>query len=151
MLLALMPTIFVMAQPDLGTSIVYVAIAITLLFVAGTKWTHFAALGGLAAAAAALVLVVAPAVGMPVLKGYQKERLTAFLHKDDADPRSQGYQLQQATVAIGRAARPAGDARARPRRGSSSCPSATRTSSSPWSGRATASWARRSCCPCMRC
>jgi rod shape determining protein RodA len=101
MLLALVPTILVMAQPDLGTSIVYVAIAITLLFVAGTKWTHFAALGGLAAAAAVLVLVIAPAVGTPVLKGYQKERLTAFLHKDDADPRSQGYQLEQATVAIG--------------------------------------------------
>jgi rod shape determining protein RodA len=101
MLLALVPTILVMAQPDLGTSIVYVAIAITLLFVAGTKWTHFAALGGLAVAAAVLVLVIAPAVGTPVLKGYQKERLTAFLHKDDADPRSQGYQLEQATVAIG--------------------------------------------------
>jgi rod shape determining protein RodA len=101
MLLALVPTILVMAQPDLGTSIVYVAIAITLLFVAGTKWTHFAALGGLAVAAAVLVLVIAPAVGTPVLKGYQKERLTAFLHKDDADPRSQGYQLEQATIAMG--------------------------------------------------
>ena len=101
MLLALVPTLLVMAQPDLGTGIVYVAIALTLLFVAGTKWTHFAALGGLAAVAAALVLVVAPAVGTPVLKGYQKDRLTAFLHKDDADPQSQGYQLKQSTIAIG--------------------------------------------------
>ena len=48
-----------------------------------------------------LVLVVAPAVGTPVLKGYQKDRLTAFLHKDDADPQSQGYQLKQAEIAIG--------------------------------------------------
>jgi rod shape determining protein RodA len=101
MLLALIPTLFVMAQPDLGTSIVYVAIAITLLFVVGTKWTHFAALATLAATAAALVLVVAPAVGMPVLKDYQKQRLTAFLHKENADPGDEGYQLQQATVAIG--------------------------------------------------
>jgi rod shape determining protein RodA len=101
MLLALVPTLLVMAQPDLGTGIVYVAIAATLLFVVGAKWTHFAALAGLAAAAAALVLVVAPATGMPLLKGYQKERVTAFLHKEDADPRSQGYQLEQATVAIG--------------------------------------------------
>ena len=46
MLLALLPTLLVMAQPDLGTSIVYVTIALALLFVAGTKWTHFAALGG---------------------------------------------------------------------------------------------------------
>ena len=101
MLLALLPTMLVMLQPDLGTSIVYIAIALMLLFVAGTKWTHFAALGGLAIAAATLVLVVAPALGVPLLKGYQEERLTAFLHKDDADPKSQGYQLTQALTAIG--------------------------------------------------
>jgi len=93
--------LLVMAQPDLGTGIIYLNIALALMFVAGTKWTHFAALGGLAAAAATIVLVVAPAVGTPVLKGYQKDRLTAFLHKDDADPRSQGYQLNQAQTAIG--------------------------------------------------
>jgi rod shape determining protein RodA len=101
MLLALVPTLLVMLQPDLGTSIVYVSIALMLLFVAGTKWTHFAALGGLAVAAAMLVLVVAPALGTPILKGYQEERLTAFLHKDDADPKSQGYQLHQSMIALG--------------------------------------------------
>jgi len=101
MLLALAPTLLVMAQPDLGTGIIYVNIALALLFVAGTKWTHFAALLGLAATAATLVLVIAPAVGTPLLKGYQKDRLTAFLHKNNADPRSQGYQLNQAQTAIG--------------------------------------------------
>jgi rod shape determining protein RodA len=101
MLLALLPTLLVMAQPDLGTGIIYVAIAVTVLFIAGTSWTHFAALGGLAIAAAAIVLVVAPAVGAPLLKGYQKDRLTAFLHKENADPGDEGYQLQQATIAIG--------------------------------------------------
>jgi rod shape determining protein RodA len=101
MLLALVPTLLVMAQPDIGTGIIYVAIAFTVLFVAGTKWTHFAALGGLAAAATIMVLVVAPAAGTPVLKDYQKERLTAFLQKEDADPGDEGYQLQQATIAIG--------------------------------------------------
>jgi len=101
MLLALIPTLLVMAQPDLGTGIVYVTITFALLFVAGTKWTHFAALGGLAAVAAALVLIVAPAVGMPVLKGYQKDRLTAFLDKNTVDPQSQGYQLKQSEIAIG--------------------------------------------------
>jgi rod shape determining protein RodA len=101
MLLALLPTMLVMLQPDLGTSIVYIAIALMLLFVAGTKWTHFAALAGLTIAATTLVLVIAPAVGVPLLKGYQKERLTAFLHKDDANPKSQGYQLKQSLTAIG--------------------------------------------------
>ena len=47
------------------------------------------------------MLVIAPAVGTPLLKGYQEDRLTAFLHKNDADPRSQGYQLNQAQTAIG--------------------------------------------------
>jgi rod shape determining protein RodA len=101
MLLALVPTLLVMVQPDLGTGIIYVAIALTLLFVAGIKWTHFVALSALAVTAVTVVLVLAPAVGKPVLKGYQKDRLTAFLHKDDADPRSQGYQLNQAAIAIG--------------------------------------------------
>jgi rod shape determining protein RodA len=100
-LLALVPAMLVIAQPDLGSGLVYLAIVLAVLFVAGTKWTHFAALGGLAAAAAAVVLVLAPALGSPVLKGYQEERLTAFLHKDDVDPRSQGYQLRQSMIAIG--------------------------------------------------
>jgi rod shape determining protein RodA len=101
MLLALLPTLLVMAQPDLGTSIVYVTIALALLFVAGTKWTHFAALGGLAVGAIAVVLVIAPVAGVSLLKGYQQDRLTAFLEKDNADPQSQGYQLNQAETAIG--------------------------------------------------
>jgi rod shape determining protein RodA len=44
--------------------------------------------------------VAAPAVGVEVLKDYQKDRLTAFVNPPD-DPREQGYQLQQSTVAIG--------------------------------------------------
>ena len=100
MLLAILPAILVVVQPDLGSGMVYMAIVAAVLFVAGTKWTHFAALGGLAAAVIALVLVAAPAVGVEVLKDYQKDRLTAFVNPTD-DPREQGYQLQQSTVAIG--------------------------------------------------
>jgi len=79
---------------------VYVAIALAVLFVAGTKWTHFAALGALGAAAVALVLVAAPAVGVEVLKPYQVDRLTAFLHPTD-NPREQGYQINQSLTAVG--------------------------------------------------
>jgi rod shape determining protein RodA len=100
LLLAILPAILVVAQPDLGSGLVYMAIALAVLFVAGTKWTHFAALGGLAAVTIAAVLVVGPAVGVEVLKDYQKDRLTAFVNPTD-DPREQGYQLQQSTVAIG--------------------------------------------------
>ncbi|HEV2075562.1 MAG TPA: rod shape-determining protein RodA [Thermoleophilaceae bacterium] len=100
MLLTLVPAMLVIVQPDLGSGLVYVVIGVALLFVAGTKWTHFAALGGLAAAAVALVLVAAPAVGVEVLKPYQVDRLTAFVDRS-SDPRDEGYQLQQSITAIG--------------------------------------------------
>jgi rod shape determining protein RodA len=100
MLLALVPAMLVIAQPDLGSGLVYIAIAAAILFVAGTKWTHFAALGAIAAAAVALVLVAAPAVGVGVLKPYQVDRLTAFLHPTD-NPREQGYQINQSLTAVG--------------------------------------------------
>ncbi len=99
-LLALIPAMLVIAQPDLGTGLVYLIIVSALLFVAGTKWTHFAVLGALGAAAVAVVLVAAPAVGVEVLKPYQVDRLTAFMSPSD-DPQSQGYQLNQSITAIG--------------------------------------------------
>jgi rod shape determining protein RodA len=79
---------------------VYIAIALAVLFVAGTKWTHFAALGALGVAAVVIVLVAAPAVGVDVLKPYQVDRLTAFLHPTD-NPREQGYQINQSLTAVG--------------------------------------------------
>jgi rod shape determining protein RodA len=100
MLLALFPAMLVVGQPDLGSGLVYVAVALAILFVAGTKWTHFAALGGLAVAAVAIVLVVAPAVGVEVLKPYQVDRLTAFLSPTD-NPKKEGYQINQSLTAIG--------------------------------------------------
>ena len=78
-LITLFPAMLVIGQPDLGSGLVYFAIALAVLFVAGTKWTHFAALGALAVAAVLVVLVAAPAVGVEVLKPYQVDRLTAFL------------------------------------------------------------------------
>jgi rod shape determining protein RodA len=99
-LLALVPAILVVAQPDLGSGLVYLAIVLAVLFVAGTKWTHFAALGALGAVAIALVLVAAPAAGIELLKPYQQDRLTAFLNPTD-DPREEGYQINQSLTAIG--------------------------------------------------
>ncbi|MDQ3587975.1 MAG: rod shape-determining protein RodA [Actinomycetota bacterium] len=99
-LMAVFPAMLVIAQPDLGSGLVYLAIVTACLFVAGTKWTHFAALVALAAVALALVLVAAPAVGVEVLKPYQMDRLTAFLDPTE-NPREQGYQVNQSLTAIG--------------------------------------------------
>ena len=100
MLMALIPAMLVIAQPDLGTGLVYISIVLATLFMAGTKWTHFAALGALGATAIAVVLVAAPAVGVEVLKPYQMDRLTAFVNPSE-NPGKEGYQQTQSLVAIG--------------------------------------------------
>jgi rod shape determining protein RodA len=100
MVLGLVPTMLVIAEPDLGSALVYVAGTLAVLFVAGAPWKHFAALGALFAVALTLVLVAAPMAGVQVLEPYQVDRLTAFLHPS-ADPGEEGYQLQQALTAIG--------------------------------------------------
>jgi rod shape determining protein RodA len=100
LLLALVPAMLVVAQPDLGSGLVYLAIVMAVLFLAGAKWTHFAAVGALGALAIVLVLLVAPALGGELLKPYQQDRLTAFLNPSD-DPAKEGYQINQSLTAIG--------------------------------------------------
>ncbi|MEJ7789942.1 MAG: FtsW/RodA/SpoVE family cell cycle protein, partial [Thermoleophilaceae bacterium] len=99
-LLALVPAMLVVAQPDLGSGLVYLAIVTAVLFVAGTKWTHFAGLAGLGVIAVVVVLVAAPALGIELLKPYQMDRLTAFVNPTE-NLSGQGYQQAQSLVAIG--------------------------------------------------
>jgi len=98
--LGLTPAALIFLQPDLGTGTVLVVITLAVLFVAGVSWKHFAAIGALAAAVATLALVVAPAVGMPILRGYQQERLTSFLNPSD-DPTDSSYQINQSVITTG--------------------------------------------------
>lgn len=108
---ALVPAMLVIAQPDLGSGLVYMAVAYMLLFIAGTPWRQLVALVALVCVAATFVLVAAPAVGIHVLKPYQTERLTAFLHPSSfsgtpkegsgesaTDPT---YQQRESKIAIG--------------------------------------------------
>ena len=100
MVLGLFPAMLVMAQPDLGSALVYIAGTLGLLFVAGMPWRHFAALGALGAIAIALTLVALPAIGVHPLKQYQVDRLTSFLHPSDVAGK-EGYQQQQSLIAMG--------------------------------------------------
>jgi rod shape determining protein RodA len=99
-MLGIGPALLVMAQPDLGSGLVYLAITATLLFIAGAPGRHFAVLGTLAVLAAVFTLGVAPAAGVAVLKPYQVDRLTAFLNPSD-NPSTEGYQQNQSRIAIG--------------------------------------------------
>jgi rod shape determining protein RodA len=98
--LGFFPAGLVLLQPDLGTALVYGAVTLAIMFLAGVRWTHFAIMGATAAGLAVVALVIAPAVGVPVLKDYQEERLTAFLHPSD-DPADSSYQINQSLIAVG--------------------------------------------------
>jgi rod shape determining protein RodA len=98
--LGLFPAGMVFLQPDLGTALVLTVGTLAVMYFGGVPWTHFAVIGGAIAALIALVLVVAPAAGHPVLQEYQEQRLTSFLHPS-SDPGGAGYQQDQSMVAIG--------------------------------------------------
>jgi rod shape determining protein RodA len=98
--LGAIPVVLVMAQPDLGTALVYMAALGAMLFVAGTPWRQLSVLGGLAVLLIVTVLWAGPAVGVNFLKPYQKSRLTCFVHpqKCTVDAR---YNLEQSIAAVG--------------------------------------------------
>jgi rod shape determining protein RodA len=98
--LGLVPAALVFLQPDLGTGIVLVVIALTILFVSGIPWQHFAAIGAAAALLAGGLYAAGSAAGVHLLQGYQQDRLTAFLHPSD-DPSDASYQVNQAVIAVG--------------------------------------------------
>jgi rod shape determining protein RodA len=86
------PWILVLLQPDLGTSLVFVAILGGMLFMAGAslRWLGALAVAGLAAL---------PLVWTYVLHDYQRERLTSFIDPG-RDPLGAGFQLLTAHDAV---------------------------------------------------
>ncbi|TME82092.1 MAG: rod shape-determining protein RodA [Chloroflexi bacterium] len=85
--------VLVMLQPDLGTSLVFVAILGGMLFMSGAslRWL------GLLAAAAVPASYVAWTY---LLRDYQKARLLSFLDPSQ-DIQGAGYQLYQSQIAVG--------------------------------------------------
>ncbi len=90
--LVALPMLFVMRQPDLGTSLTYVPILLMGIFLAGLRWQYAVLLG--------LVTVVLLPASWFLLKDYQKSRILTFV--DPArDPQGDGYQVIQSKIAIG--------------------------------------------------
>ena len=86
------PMLMVLVQPDLGTSLTYLPIALMGLFLGGLQWRQ------------AAVCVLLAALFMPLawhhLKDYQKARLVSFM-EPEADPQGTGYQVEQSKIAVG--------------------------------------------------
>jgi rod shape determining protein RodA len=90
--LVAVPVVLVLLQPDLGTSLTYIAVLFTGAFLAGLRWKYVLVIVLLAG-------LVAP-VGWHFLKDYQKARLVSFMDPE-RDPQGSGYQLIQSKIAVG--------------------------------------------------
>src|SRR5215470_4008954 len=86
------PFLMVLAQPDLGTALTYIPIAIVGLFLGGMRLKQ------------ALAVVLLAGLSFPIawhhMKDYQKQRLISF-REPDADPRGAGYHVNQSLIAVG--------------------------------------------------
>lgn len=89
----LIPTLLIVAQPDLGSASVLVLTWFGMLVIAGIKKWQLAALAGGAVGLGWLAWGFA-------LKEYQKDRIRVFLNPS-LDPLGQGYNVTQAKIAIG--------------------------------------------------
>lgn len=93
--ITLIPVFLILKQPDLGTALVLVPVAVVGAFFAGIEWKH--------AAVGLLVLVLLIPLGWNMrrhLKPYQQQRIQTFLHPEQ-DQRGAGYQILQSEIAVG--------------------------------------------------
>ncbi len=84
----------VFIQPDLGTALVFLAIAVGMLFASGINALY---LVGLLVAG---IVAVPISIRLHILKPYQIQRLLVFLDPS-MDPSGAGYNLVQSKIAIG--------------------------------------------------
>jgi len=88
----IIPIILVLAQPDLGTSILIASSGLIILWLGGVKIKYF------------FISFVTFLISLPFiisfLKPYQKLRILTFLDPD-RDPLGAGYQIIQSKIAIG--------------------------------------------------
>lgn len=91
-ILVAIPFVLILKEPDLGTSLMLVIIAASIMFFMKINWRSLA-----------IVLVVTvPSIPFVwfTLKEYQQKRILTLL-KPDMDPLGAGYQIIQSKIAIG--------------------------------------------------
>jgi cell division protein FtsW len=81
----------ILLQPDLGTVVVIGLMTLTLLFLAGARWSHLAGLLLAAVPVGAALILSSP---------YRRQRLLTFLDPTK-DPTDAGFQMTQSLLAFG--------------------------------------------------
>jgi rod shape determining protein RodA len=93
-LVAVVPLLLVFIQPDIGTSIVMVALAAGMFLIAGVSGRQLAAL------VVICLVLIAAGFQSGVIKDYQLDRIRAFLDRENT-PADVRYNLDQAEIAVG--------------------------------------------------
>ena len=98
-LLIVVPTVLVLMQPNLGTSVMLIVAGAAVMFAAGVSWWYF---GGVALLGGAAIASLFFTRGTPwqFLHDYQYKRIDTFLDPA-ADPLGAGYNIIQAKIALG--------------------------------------------------
>lgn len=102
----LVPFICIMTQPDLGTGLVYLFIAAVALVVGGANRRFLLVTLVVCVALVAAVFLIDEVLKnasgeYKLLKQYQRDRLLVFMNQGSTDLTDEGYNLQQAMIAIG--------------------------------------------------
>jgi len=92
LVLVLVPVVLIFKQPNLGTSLIVLALGGLMFWAAGVRWWKFAGV-------LALLGAVAPVV-YANLRDYQRARITTFLDPE-SDPLGAGYNIIQSKIALG--------------------------------------------------
>ncbi len=94
-LLVVVPMGLILIQPDLGTSLVFLALFFGMMYASGAKQKYLIVL-------IIIGLMLLPVVWKYVLEDYQRGRLLVFLNPEAPEYRATGgYQVVQSMIAIG--------------------------------------------------
>ncbi len=91
-LLLLLPVVLILKEPDLGTAMMVIFIAVSMLLFAGLKRGTLVVLG--------LLGTFIAVAGWFGLHDYQRARIRTFLNPE-ADPLGSGYHIIQSKIAVG--------------------------------------------------
>jgi rod shape determining protein RodA len=96
-----LPFVLILKEPDLGSALVFPAVSLSMMFVAGVPGRRLAWLmAGTGVLAGLMVAAILFAPGKLHIKGYQKDRLlTYFGQNKKGDPAS--YNVKQALISVG--------------------------------------------------
>ena len=104
-LLLMVPTAFILAQPDLGTAILVFSAGLFVLFFAGLPWRLVLVALGIGVLGVLLLIVFGDAacadgVNWPGLREYQRQRVCTLLDPM-RDPLGKGFHIIQSIIAVG--------------------------------------------------